>query len=176
MTEQIQFDSRAWHWSEHELVSYKLWVHRCQAQKTFEIWPSPGCHLAIIWPSPDPLKTLSQGPLLKFSELSQELIRSWDRTLSLTLLIVFKFYWHIPHLLLLTFSFLFSDYNTADLVWHKDAHAWVPAVKMNIKHDDTVAKLCHFLPGKEDHYDNKTINQFISNAMKSWNIKRSFLL
>ena len=57
-----------------------------------------------------------------------------------------------------------------DLVWHTNIHAWVPTVKINIKHDDTVAKLCHFLPGKEDHYDNKTINQY-PNVMKSWNIK-----
>ena len=78
--------------------------------------------------------------------------------------------WQFSHLPFL--SFWPSPFSSikGDLVWHTNIHAWVPAVKINIKHDDTVAKLCHFLPGKEDHYDNKTINQY-SNVMKSWNIK-----
>ena len=36
--------------SRREWRRYKFHVRQCQAQKTLDIWPSPVCHLTIIWP------------------------------------------------------------------------------------------------------------------------------
>ena len=92
------------------LSSNKFHVNQCQAQ--IEIWHSPDVQLTFTWP-PDhhltfplhnlnqqfsaqkklsgggwranPLQTLSQGPLLTFLKRVQELTRTWERTLSLTI-------------------------------------------------------------------------------------------